>query len=465
MNKISGVRAVTLSAALLMSACASVVTIDESEWIETEVQSVPSDWSLPVNTVRADSFAALYDDPILASYLAAALAENYDLEQARLRVERAQAQLLQALSRPQFQLNSSAGAGVSSILDDVDDLSDSGNLGLTASLDPDIFGRLRAGIEGAEARANIARAEEARLRRTILANVVSAYTRSIEADLLLAVAEQNLDFLTETERVTRARFEGGDAAGSDLALAQLELQTARASLAEQRFAAEDSRRALSILVGGFGDDQLDGYSRLPDVLPEVSISLVGLAKSPVETLDNRHDVRAARLAVTDAVANLEGVIASDLPALTLRGTLSNSASLEDLFDLDGYIASLLASLTYNLLDGGLNAAQQADAQAGIDLAVSNYAEILRRASQEIRSAVSLADALEESLTALREAERSAERALDLESIRFDLGESILLDVLTVQRRVDATRSARIRTQRRYLESIAQAHLALGPTEE
>ena len=57
---------------------------------------------------------------------------------------------------------------------------------------------------------------------------------------------------------------------------------------------------------------------------------------------------------------------------------------------------------------------------------------------------------------------AAERALELEGIRFDLGEAILLDVLTVQRRVDATRSARIRTQRRYLEAVAQAHLALGP---
>ena len=453
-----------LSAALILSACASIVDIDETQLLDAEVQSVPADWGLPVGTIRADGFASLYDDPILASYLSAAAGENYDLEQARLRVERAQAQLLQALSRPRLRLDGSAGAGASSLLDDADDISDSANLGLTASLDPDIFGRLRAGIEGAEARADIARAEGARLRRTVLSNVVSAYTRSIEAELLLSVAEQNVDFLTETERVTRARFEGGDAAGSDLALARLELQTARASLAEQRFAAEDSRRALSILIGGFGDERLDGFATLPMELPEVSGMVVGLAQSPVQTLANRYDVRAAQFAVTDAAAGLEGIIASDLPAQSLRASLSTNADLENLFDIDGYIASLLASLTYNFLDGGLNDAQQAEARAGVDLAISNYAEILRRASQEIRSALSLVDALEESLAALREAERSAERALDLESIRFDLGESILLDVLTVQRRVDATRSARIRTQRRYLESIAQAHLALGPSE-
>ncbi|MEL6687595.1 MAG: TolC family protein [Pseudomonadota bacterium] len=453
-----------LGAALLMSACASVVGVDESQWIEAENQTIPTDWSLPVETVRADSFAALYDDPVLASFLSVAVADNYDLQQARLRIERAEAQLLQALSRPQIQLDSSAGASVSSILDDVDDISDSGNLGLTASLDPDIFGRLSAGIEGAETRALIARAEEARLRRTILANVVSAYTRSIETALLLSVAEQNLDFLSETERVTRARFEGGDAAGSDLALARLELQTARASLAEQRFAAEDSRRALSILVGGFGDARLEGFSTLPDTLPDVSGAVVGLAENPIQTLDNRYDVQSARLAVTEATANLEGVIASDLPGFSLRASLSNNADLEDLFDVDSYIASLVGSLAFNLLDGGLNDAQQAEARTNIDLAVSNYAETLRRASQELRTALSQADALEEALNALREAERSAERALELESIRFDLGEAILLDVLTVQRRVDATRSARIRTQRRYLESIAQAHLALGPSE-
>jgi outer membrane protein TolC len=180
-------------------------------------------------------------------------------------------------------------------------------------------------------------------------------------------------------------------------------------------------------------------------------------------LTKRYEVQAVRLGVIESAAALEGVRAADLPGASLSASFSGNRPLSDIFDIDEYITSLAASLTYNLLDGGLNDAQQRDAEAVLDTALSNYAETLRRTMGEIRTSVSQVDTLRNSLAALKAAETAAERALELEGIRFDLGEAILLDVLTVQRRVDATRSARLRTQRRYLEAVAQAHLALGPS--
>lgn len=447
-----------LSAASL-GGCATIENVDDQQLVETARQDIPTDWQVSADPVRAKSFAALYDDKVLTQFLDEAVRNNIELEQARLRIRRADAQLLQADSRRAINLDGSAGLGLSG---NFDDLNDGGNAGLFASFDPDIFGQLKATVKGAEARAQIARAEEARLRRVILANVVSAYVRSIEAALLLSVAEQNVEFLEETERVTRARFEGGDAAGSDLALSELELANARASLAEQRFAAEDTRRALSILIGGFGDSDLAGQPSLPAQLPNVSTAGIGLSASPEVVLTSRYDVQAARLGVIETAASLEAIRAADLPGASLSASFSGNRPLSEIFNIDDYIGALAGSLIYNLLDGGLNEAQQIDAETVLETALSNYAETLRQTLGEVRSSVSQAQTLSETLNALRTAEVAAERALELEGIRFDLGEAILLDVLTVQRRVDATRSARIRTQRRYLEAVAQAHLALGP---
>jgi multidrug efflux system outer membrane protein len=443
-----------------LNACGSVVKVNEQQLIEVQTQQIPDDWQVSADPVRAEAFADLYNDEILTRFLQEAVEKNYDLEQARLRIRRADAQLKQVDARRSLSVDSSGGVGLSG---DFDDLNDSGNAGLFARFDPDLFGELKSAVKGAEARSQIARAEKARLQRTLLSNVISAYVRSIEASLLLSVAEQNLEFLEETERVTRARFEGGDAAGSDLALSQLELATARASLAEQRFAAEDTRRALSILIGGFGDSELSGLPSIPSTLPSVSAAGIGLSGSPSVVLTKRYDVQAIRLGVIESAAALEGVRAADLPGASLSASFSGNRPLSDIFDIDEYITSLAASLTYNLLDGGLNDAQQRDAEAVLDTALSNYAETLRRTMGEIRTSVSQVDTLRNSLAALKAAETAAERALELEGIRFDLGEAILLDVLTVQRRVDATRSARLRTQRRYLEAVAQAHLALGPS--
>lgn len=463
MSRITLRFASVMLAAGLLSACATLVEVDEEALIAAQTAEIPSDWQVSADPVRADSFAALYDDPVLATYLEAAIAGNYDLEQARFRVERADAQLAQFRARRAPQLSSSASLGASGVVNNLDDITDTAGLGLSGSFDPDLFGSLRADISGAAARASIARAETARLQRTILANVVSAYAGTIEAGLQLRVAELNLNFLTETERVTRARFEGGDAAGSDLALSELELQSARASVAEQRFAAADARRALSVLIGGFGDETLSGTPPLPTMLPSVTDTGVGLDATPAIMIANRFDVQAARLAVADAAATLEGVRADDLPGASLTASLSGTRPLEDLLDIDTYIASIGAALSYNLLDGGANDARQADAQVGLDSALSVYAQTLRSAVRNARSNIAQVEALREALSSLQAAEVASERALELEGVRFDLGESILLDVLTVQRRVDATRSSRLRTQRRYLEAVAQAHLAVGPT--
>ena len=184
--------------------------------------------------------------------------------------------------------------------------------------------------------------------------------------------------------------------------------------------------------------------------------------SPSDAVLSRYDVQAARLGVVDAAAQLQAIRADDLPSTSITSALSGGRPITDLFDIDTYIASIAAALSYNILDGGANDALQIDAQAALDTQLSLYAETLRVALRDMDGSVNQAEALAQSLNALQAAETAAERALKLESIRFDLGESILLDVLTVQRRVDGIRSARLRTQRRYLEAIARAHLALGP---
>jgi len=326
------------------------------------------------------------DDPSLSNYLTLASEGNFDLEQARLRVSRAEAQLDFSRSRSRLSLNSSQ----------------------------------------------------------------------------LSVAEQNLEFLKETERVTHARFDAGDIAGSDLALSELEFQSAHANVAEQRFAVADARRALSILIGGFGDSKLSNLPTLARQLPNVSSGVPGLTVSPSDAVLSRYDVQAARLGVVDAAAQLQAIRADDLPSTSITSALSGGRPITDLFDIDTYIASIAAALSYNILDGGANDALQIDAQAALDTQLSLYAETLRVALRDMDGSVNQAEALAQSLNALQAAETAAERALKLESIRFDLGESILLDVLTVQRRVDGIRSARLRTQRRYLEAMARAHLALGP---
>jgi outer membrane protein TolC len=192
---------------------------------------------------------------------------------------------------------------------------------------------------------------------------------------------------------------------------------------------------------------------------------LGLRTLPAELLETRYDVRAARAAVTAELEGLDATRKANWPSLRFSGRVGTSgAELSDLFDPDFYIASLTASLSGVLFDSGRNEAQVDAATARIDAAVAAYSAATRSAVFEVNDAFDQAATLRLALEALERGRASAEEALALEQIKFDLGETILLDVLTVQRRVNAIRGSRISTERRLLDAQVNAYLALGGTE-
>lgn len=182
----------------------------------------------------------------------------------------------------------------------------------------------------------------------------------------------------------------------------------------------------------------------------------------MEVLGRRFDVGASRARIVVAFSGLQQAERLNWPSLALTGRLSGSGSdLGDLFDIDGYISSLASSLTATLFDGGRKDAQIETARAGLDEALINYDEVLRNALLEVESGFDRMAAARRSLKILDQGSEAANKALELEKIKYDLGESIILDVLTVQRRVNAILASNISTQRRLLDAQIDTYLALG----
>ena len=446
--------------ALSLAACQSPALDRTMGEVEAVAASVPTVWKLEVeaNTLPSD-WQNLFEDARLREYLAIAEDRNLDLKQAEARLRQSEASLRQSRALLGPSVNADLSATGLSDLSDFDQTSDSGSTSLSGAWNPDIFGVNRATVRQAEAQLDAQRASTARLRRVILAQTARSYFQIIEADQQLGLAQENLTFLDETKRVSEARFEAGDIARSDLALAELEYENAVAGLRNQEFAARSARRALSILLGDFGAEDLQVSTQLPMATD------LGLRTLPAELLETRYDVRAARAAVTAELEALDATRKSNWPSLRFSGRVGTSgAELSDLFDPDFYIASLTASLSGVLFDSGRNEAQVDAATARIDAAVAAYSAATRSAVFEVNDAFDQAATLRLALEALERGRASAEEALALEQIKFDLGETILLDVLTVQRRVNAIRGSRISTERRLLDAQVNAYLALGGTE-
>ena len=136
-------------------------------------------------------------------------------------------------------------------------------------------------------------------------------------------------------------------------------------------------------------------------------------------------------------------------------------NLGDYFKIDDYLANLSGALAATLFDGGRKDAQIDLSRYGIDAALVDYDEVLREAMREVESGFDRISAARRSLLALERGSSAANKALELEKIKYDLGESIILDVLTVQRRVNSILASYISTQRRLLDAQIDTYLALG----
>ncbi len=418
---------------------------------------IPANWllELPNDSGNVVQWSKIYNDPLFVKYLRQAAAQNYDIRTAQTRVQGAEADLKRsaALLKPRFTASGSASSSV--LLSDIDTPFDSYGLGISGRWDPDIFGQTRANID--ISRANL-RAQEALLldtRQAVLAATGRAYVRAVEAQLQVELAKTNLDFLTESRRISEARYRLGDTAKGDFSFAEANYQSALAGYESTLQSARAAKRALSLLLGDYPQESLALADKLdaPSILPARSL--------PAQTLTNRPDIVAARAQLAGRVAALQGARLARWPSLDMSGGLTSGARFADLFDPGDYVARLGAALTQVLFDGGSIDAGIDGSQADLDSALLNYEQRLRRAMSEISDAYDRAETLQRTLINLESASKAANEALRLESIQFDLGESSLLDVLQVQTRVNNIDATLIRTKAALLETHITATESIG----
>lgn len=444
-----------LITALPIAACQSY-SGGADDIIAASSADTPTVWDMPVQTNMASEWATVFSDPQLRSYLETAETQNFALQIAETQYARAIAAVDRAKAGLAPRATYIGGAGANTTLDDFDDVSGSLSLGLSGNFDADIFGLNRANVAQAEAARMAALADFETTRLDINASIVRAYYAAIEAELLLKLAQRNLDFQRAIFNIAEIRFKNGVTARDSFVLAQSEFQTALAAIETQAATARDTRRTLSQLLGKFPDAALPVGNSL-----DVQITLPDRTL-PASILQELPEIRAAAADIEAAYIQQWTTKHENWPGLTLSGSLSGSTNdIGDLFDPASFILSLGSSLFGTLFDGGLNAANRADAQAVLEATVLQYGQALRLAMLDIESAYDNAAALQGALVFNQAASIAANEALDIERIKYEAGDSELLDVLTIQRRVNSIDAALIRTKSDLIDAVVETFRVTG----
>lgn len=449
-----------LAGAVLLgaSACARLDRGSLEARIASANEGVPADWQIAgtPNTIRATDWLTLFDDPILADYLERAEIANFDIRQARVNLAQSRETVVQARSALLPTVDASGGFSASALFNNLDDINDSSSTALSFFWDPDIFGVRRANVRQAQAAERAQQAIAFNIRQQVLASVADLYIAIIQSQQQLELARTNLGFLEERFRISEAQFEAGAIGGDELSFAEATFQSSLAGFRNQELATRLTRRALSLLLGDFGDDTLQVAGQLPQA---INLPDHGL---PAQVLASRPDVQLAWAQVEVAIQGLEITVRDDWPTLTLSGSIGGGGpNFGDIFEPSSYLAALAANLAGNVFDAGLNKSQVESARLNTEEALLNYEQTLRAAKAEIENIYDQDQVSKDALDAQREASAAGNEALRLAQIRFDLGESDLLSVLQVQQTVNGINAARINAEAALLSNQIDAYLASG----
>lgn len=424
---------------------ADIPTPPNAQWVEVAPEDLPTtDW------------IATFNDPGLSSLLDEALLANTDV---RIAEERFIAALTRTDIAAADLLPSVAGsAGLGRTENGNSSVADRTNysIGVNASWEADLWGRIRDGVNAAELNAAASQADFAGARLAVAGRVSQNWFDLIEARLLTELSERDVETQERALRLTTRRFEGGVTGSSDVRLARSSLANAEALLATRLQRQSALARSLEILLRRYPAEAIQAANDLP-MLPALS----GV-KSPADVLTRRPDILAAEHRMDAAGLNVDIARKALLPSISLSGGLSaGSTNLGDLFDIDALVASITSSLTQPIFQGGRLKANVEQQEAILRQQLEAYAGTVLTAYLEVENALDAETRLYERETALR---TSLEEALGAEQrleSRYSEGLATILQLLDAQSRRISAESQLISARKERLANRVRLHVALG----
>lgn len=330
------------------------------------------------------------------------------------------------------------------------------SLGLAASWEVDLFGRLGSALDAAQARVQASAADLAAVRLSLHASVAQTYLALRAAEAQAQVIERSIAAFARSLELTRNRYDAGVVSAADVGQAQTQLKSAEVQLIESRQTRAQLAHALAALCGQSAASlSLAANGRMPDV-PAVPEQL------PADLLQRRPDIAAAERRVAAAHAQIGVARGAYFPSLNLSASLGvRQAGWRDLLSLPNLFWSLGPALAQSLLDGGARQAAEASAFASVELATAQYRQTVLTAMQEVEDNLSAAAWIEQSIAAQQEALSAAQRVLTIANNQYLAGTVSYLNVVTAQssvltaeRNLIDLRSRRLTAVNQLLKNIA-----------
>ena len=399
------------------------------------------DWApaAPADALERGPWWTLFQDPLLDQLASQVEVSNQNVAAAVAAYAQARA-LVQEQRASLFPSVSLSGSGERSGTRG-EGASNNYRANIGSSWEPDLWGRLRAGVASANAGVAASAADLASARLSAQGELALNYFSLRQTDAQKALLASTVEGYRRVLQITQNRFEAGIATKSDVLQAQTQLSNAQIdelSLTRQRAQLE---HAIAVLLGKAPADFSLTVAPWQVNVPEIPVGV------PSALLQRRPDIAAAERRVAAANEQIGIARSAYYPSISLTAGVGNAASrVGDLFKASTALWSFGLSAAQSIFDAGATRARVAGSEAQYQATVARYRQTVLAAFADVEDQLAATRVLASQQLLRRQASESADQVEIQLLNRYKAGQVSYTEVVQAQVTALSARRALIQSQ-------------------
>ena len=398
----------------------------------------------------------------LSQLIQTGLGANYDLKVLKAKADQALANVKREKSNLGPSLDYSLGGEKNYSQSKTRDQSRSSDsdhsysASLVAGYTLDLWGKNRAEVNAGELEYLAARQDLEDGALTLSTDIADTWVDILSVRTRMQVLTRQIEANRMTLKLQELRFINGMATALDVSQQRQALAQVLSGMPLLEKEEKQLINALGLYLG-----QTPGTPVAVSTTDIPQTFLVPQPGIPADLLENRADIRAARMRLEAAALNVEAAKADLLPELTLSASAAFSSGTLDLL-FQNWVVSLGAALAGPLLDSGERKAEIERTRAVVREEINTYAQTVANAIREVEDALvaidrqnAYIDLLEQQLAAVKVTMQNAR-------VQYLNGQSSYLNYLSAWATMESLERQLISEQATYVkERIALYNVTGG----
>lgn len=398
----------------------------------------------------------VFTDPILVDFINQALENNKDLQNAKLNVDIAHAQLLGAkLSYlPSFALNPNGALAKYSD----NPWGKTYQLPAAANWEIDIFGKLLNTKRGAAANYRYAEDYRQAVRSQIIGAVANCYYALVALENQLSLSRQTAQLWSENVKAMQDLKMAGRVTEAAVVQSRAQYYNILGSITDLETSLRQTNNTMSLLLNVMPQTWVvntDLKLKVPDIYREAV---------PMRELASRPDVRAAEEALAAAYYNTAGARSAFYPSLNITANGGFTNLLGSLIVNPGdFFVQLAGQLSIPLFSRGANISRLKAAQAQQKQAMNNFEYVIMSAAAEVSNAMTVYDKSNEKIEYLLVQVDNLNKSVEITEELLSLGSenTTYLEVLSAQQSLLAAQMSLISSELTKAQAVVNLYQSLG----